>query len=143
MAASGCFISAGLMAWDKAEARESAMPDHTSKLLIYHLGIGYGTTRDGKPLRSWPYGVDYAPGCPRGEFFLSEGDARNGNGAFFAAADVLNPQWRAHLETAGVLWLLPLLERMISGEAVPDSEVLDAYRQVHGNPPPSEEWHLP
>lgn len=113
------------------------------KQRVYHLGKGYTTTRDGKPLRSWPYEVDYTPGCPRGEFFLSEGDARNGNGAFFAAADVLNGEWRAHLETAGALWLLPLLERMAGGQAVSSAEVLDAYRQVHGEPPPSEEWNLP
>jgi hypothetical protein len=119
------------------------MPDHTSKLLVYHLGTGYGTTREGKPLYSWPYSVDYTPGCPQGEFFLSEGDARNGNGAFFPAASVLGPEWRGHLETAGALWLVPLLERMARGEDVSRSEVLDAYRHVHGKPPPEEEWHLP
>jgi hypothetical protein len=113
------------------------------KQRVYHLAKGYGTTRDGSPLPSWPYEVDYTPGCPRGEFFLSEGDARNGNGSFFPAAAVLQPQWRAHLETAGALWLLPLLERMAGGEAVLDTEVLDAYGQVHGNQPPSEEWNLP
>lgn len=113
-----------------------------AKVLIYHLGTGYHTSREGKPLYSWPYNVDYAPGYERGEWYMSEGDVRNGNGEFFSAYQVLQIQWRGHLDTAGVLWLVPLLERMASGEAVSQREVLEAYQQVHGKPPDSEIMNL-
>ena len=118
------------------------MPNDAPKLPVYRLGEGYPITQEGKPLYSWPYTVDYAPGHPSGDFYLGEGDARNGQGSFLHAGQVLQPQWRRHLETAGVPWLLPLLERMARGEAVSPAEFLDAYRSVHGNPPPAEEWPL-
>ncbi|MBC8102240.1 MAG: hypothetical protein H7Z41_06610 [Cytophagales bacterium] len=115
----------------------------TSKnIRVYSLGIGCATDRNGEPIHSWPYMVDYAPGHEGGEFCLSEGDARNGNGSFFHATALLEPSWRGHLETAGVLWLLPLLERMVAGAGLSESEILEAYRQVHGTPPTSQEWTL-
>lgn len=115
------------------------MTDDRTKLRVYALGEGYHTKRDGTPLYSWPFSVDYAPGHPAGEFYLAEGDARNGNGGFCRAHEALQIHGRGHLETTGTLWLVPLLERMARGEAVAPAEVLDAYAQIHGGPPPSQE----
>lgn len=39
-------------------------------------------------------------------------------------------------------WLLPLLKRFAQGDDVVCSEVLEAYRQVHGKIPLYEEWTL-
>ena len=118
------------------------MANDMPKMQVYRLGQGYATTLEGKPLYSWPFTVDYAPDNPGGDFYLAEGDARNGNGGFFRAIEVLKPHWRDHLERAGVLWLIPLLERMARGEDVPSSDVLDVYRQEHGRLPTSEEWPI-
>ncbi len=112
------------------------MTNDATEQPVYRLGDGCPTRADGTPLYSWPLRVDYAPGHPSGDFYLAEGDARNGNGGFFRAADVLQEHWRGHLETTGTLWLVPLLERMARGEAVAPAEVLGAYARVHGAPPP-------
>lgn len=111
-----------------------------AKQTAYKLGEGFATRADGSPLVGWPYQVYYSPGHPRGDLYMAEGDARNGNGNFFPAARILEPLWRDHLTAAGVLWLLPLLERMARGEAVTADEVLAAYRREHGAEPPTESW---
>jgi hypothetical protein len=112
------------------------------KQRVYQFGEGHPIQSDGKPLYSWPYAVYFSPECPSGEFYLSEGDGRNGNGSYFSAADLLKPQWRSHLEITGTLWLLPLLERRLAGEVVTPKEYLDAYRSKHGSVPPESEWPL-
>lgn len=91
---------------------------------------------------SWPYRVHYTPGYPTGDFCLSSGDARNGNGSFITARVALEPQWRSDIDTAGALWLVPLLERMADGDDVPEAEILAAYHQVHGQQPLLEHWRV-
>lgn len=108
----------------------------------YKLGEGYPKTQAGKTLYGLPYTVHYTPGSHSGEFYLASGDARNGNGTFLKATQVLSPTWRADLQTAGGAWLLPLIERMAQGEKVASSEVLSLYQQVHGKPPVREEWRV-
>lgn len=100
---------------------------------VYKLAQSFGI---------YPYAVDYAPGHEAGEFYLSSGDARNGNGCFLTAREALEPQWRRDLESAGALWLVPLLERIAGGEAVTAAQVLDAYRAQHGEKPESEQWPI-
>lgn len=63
-----------------------------TNLLVYKLGEGYPTTQGGKPLYSYPYTVHYAPDHDDRPFYLGSGDARNGNGTFLSAADVLRPE---------------------------------------------------
>lgn len=116
------------------------MSNEMTRVVVYRLGEGYPTTREGEPLYSWPYTVHYAPGCEEGSFFLASGDARNGNGTFLRPEQVLEPQWRGELRVAGAEWLVPLLERMAQGEQVESSEVLAAYQMVHGEPAVREEW---
>lgn len=117
------------------------MSNQRSIFLVYKLGEGY-PIHNGQPLYAWPYRVDYLPDYPNGVFYLSEGDTRNGNGSFFAAHQVLGSRWRDHVATAGVLWLVPLLERIAHGEDVDREEILKAYQQVHGTLPPTETWWL-
>ena len=100
------------------------------------------TNRDGEPIYSWPYEISYAPAYRPREFYLAEGDARNGNGGFFPAATVLEPQWRSHLKITDALWLLPILERMARGEIVAPEEILRAYEQEYGHAATSEEQTL-
>lgn len=118
------------------------MPRKTTKVLVYTLGQGFATGLDGTPLRMLPCAVYYTPGYAGGEFYLSEGDGRNGGGSFLDAADVLQPPWRKLVSDAGAQWLAPLLERMAHGEEVSESEILNAYRQIHGKRPATEEWDL-
>jgi hypothetical protein len=118
------------------------MSADTTKLLVYKLGEGYPSTNEGKPLYAWPYTLYYAPDYPGGPFYLGAGDARNGNGTFLSAVEALRPEWREDLRIAEGEWLLPLLQRLAEGEDVACSEVLEAYRQVHGKAPSREEWVL-
>lgn len=115
-----------------------AMPRKEDKVTAYLLGEEFMAGRDGKPIFSWTYRVYLTPGHRLGSFYFSEGDARNGQGTFLSAAQILSLTWRGHLEAAGALWLEPLLRRMASGEEVLASEVLQAYAQVHGKEPEAE-----
>lgn len=112
------------------------------QVLFYELGKGHMTKADGTPLYSWPYEISYAPNYSPREFFLAEGDGRNGNGGFFPAATVLETQWRSHLESTQSLWLLPILERMTRGEMVAPDEILRAYQEETGHAATSEERSL-
>lgn len=112
------------------------------KQRVYQFGEGYPIQSNGKPLYSWPYAVYFSPECPSGEFYLSEGDGRNGNGSYFSAADLLKPQWRTHLEITNTLWLIPLLERRLAGESLSPAEFLKAYRAVYRSAPRESEWPL-
>lgn len=49
--------------------------------------------------------------------------------------ELLSDAWRNHLKLCGALWLVPLLERFASGEAIETEAVLHAYAQQHGHPP--------
>lgn len=118
------------------------MPHEAHRVQAYLLAQGYMMGLDGKPIYSWPYRVHFTPGYKPGDFCLSSGDARNGNGSFMSAATALETQWRGDLESAGALWLVPLLERMAGGEEVPASEVFAAYKKVHGKKPRLEEWQV-
>lgn len=110
------------------------------RITAYKFGEGYGTLPNGQIVHGWPYIVHYTPESKSGDFYLSEGDGRNGNGSYFASAVLLEPRWRSHLETSGTLWLIPLLERREAGETVSPREFLDAYQAVHGEPAPVEQW---
>ena len=101
-------------------------------MTIYNLARG-GTT-------TWPFMVDYAPGRMGGEFCLSSGDGRNGNGTFLSPSEALLPQWRRDVEEAGALWLVPLWERMVAGELLGVAEILVAYNAVYGSEPRAEQW---
>ncbi len=114
--------------------------DNAGTQAVYTLGEGCPTLPDGRRLSSWPLEVKYLPGHPGGEFYLAEGDARNGQSSFFSAAEVLAPHWRSHLATTETLWLIPLLERLAHGEPVPLEDILAAYQAVNGKPPPRVEW---
>ncbi len=105
------------------------------EIRVYHLGEGFRNGQNGQPFFGWPYRVDYTPDNATGVFYLSEGDGRNGNGSFMDAARLLEPVWREHLETAGVSWLIPLLERVVGGEVIAEREVLQTYAAVHGSEP--------
>lgn len=107
---------------------------------LYSLGLGYGKKQDGSLLYSWPYSVEYSPEYRADEFLIAEGDGRNGNGSFFTAAQVLEPQWHRHLELTETLWLVPLLERMSRHEPVSPRDILDLYEQIYGKPPESRLW---
>ena len=106
--------------------------------LFYNLGKGHMTNAEGEPNYSWPYEISYAPDYRPREFYLAEGDARNGNGGFFPAATILEVQWRSHLKITQTLWLLPILERMARGEIVAPQEILRAYEQARGHAAASE-----
>ena len=108
------------------------MKEHP-KTVFYTLGKGYMTNRDGEPLYSWPYEISYAPDYKPREFFMAEGDARNGNGNFFNAATLLETKWRSHLEITQTLWLLTILERLARGETVAPDEILRAYEEEQGH----------
>ena len=89
------------------------------------------------------YAVDYAPNNKSGEFYLSSGDARNGNGTYLTAREALGITWRGDLNAAGALWLLPILERIAGGETLSPEQVFHAYRAQHGGQSPkSEEWPM-
>jgi len=109
---------------------------------VYHLGQGYRNNQNSQPFLGWPFMVDYTPDNKSGVFYLSEGDTHNGNGCFMNAARVLEPVWREHLETAGTSWLLPILERIVGGETVPEREILEAYAAVHGAEPKADEMTI-
>ena len=112
------------------------------QVLFYHLGTDHMTNAAGQPNYSWPYEISYAPDYKPREFYLAEGDARNGNGGFFPAATVLEAQWRSHLKITGALWLLPILEHMARGELVAPDEILLAYEAEHGHAAPNAEQTL-
>lgn len=118
------------------------MRGETQTLVVYKLGEGYGRTPEGTRLFTCPEIVYYTPSYPGADFYLGDGDTRNGGGTFVGTSQMLQPQWRRHLELAEVLWLVPLLERMAGGETVEASEVFRAYKQAHGTKPPSEKWYL-
>jgi len=118
------------------------MPREKPPLLAYLLAEGHPTGSDGEVLFLLPYRVHFTPGHKTGDFCLSAGDGRNGNGTFMTAATALEPEWRGDLESVGALWLLPLLQRMAGGEAVPASEILGAYKKQHGKKPRLEEWQV-
>lgn len=111
------------------------------KVVFYTLGKGY-PTHEGKPLYSWPFEVSFAPSRDGDVWYLAEGDARNGNGSFFTAQQVLEPQWRSHLEHTQTLWLIPFLEQVANGDSVAPEEIFDVYRELHGGDPPREERTL-
>ena len=113
-----------------------------SRVTVYELGTGYPITKEGKPLLSWPYIVYYAPGHKTGDFYVGDGDARNGGGTFINARDLLAIEWKGHLNIAGASWLVPILERIAGGETTEPSMVFAAYKQVHGKTPPIEEWNI-
>jgi hypothetical protein len=106
----------------------------------YRFGEGHPTLPDGRKAYAVPYTVHYTPESRYGDFYLGEGDTRNGNGTFLRAADLLKPQWRRHLEIAGVVWLIPWLEKIASGNAVLPDELLEAYHAATGEPAPVEHW---
>lgn len=118
------------------------MQAKTQTIIVYKLGEGYGRTPEGTRLFTCPDLVYYTPTYAGADFYLGDGDTRNGGGTFVGAADMLLPQWRRHLELAEVLWLVPLLERMACGETVEPAEVFRAYKQARGVKPPTEKWHL-
>jgi hypothetical protein len=118
-------------------------PNDRKTLLVYRFGEGYALKPDGTPLYGWPYTIHYAPDNSSSEFCLAEGDGRNGSGGFFSASDLLEPQWRSHLEITQTLWLLPLLERRARNETVSAEEYREAYQQARGSLPVTEEWTLP
>lgn len=85
--------------------------------------------------------VDYAPGNKSGEFYLSSGDARNGNGTYLTALEALSITWRGDLDAAGASWLVPILERIAGGETVSPEQMFQAYRAQHGGQSPQrEQW---
>ena len=90
---------------------------------------------------AFSFAVDYAPGNTSGEFYLSSGDGRNGNGTFLTAREALAINWRGDLDAAGALWLVPILERIAGGETVLPEQVFHAYRAQHdGESPKSQQW---
>ena len=113
----------------------------STKTTFYELGRGFPIYED-KPLYSWPYEVSYVPSREPRAWYFAEGDTRNGNGGFLTPREVIEPQWRAHLEHTQTLWLLPLLARTASGEVVTPQEIFAAYHAIHGENPPREERHL-
>jgi hypothetical protein len=92
---------------------------------IYALGLGHTA--------NWPYGVDFVPENHAEPISFWEGVGHGAAGGFFSASVALEPQWRAHLETAGVLWFVPFIECLARGEDVNLSEVLETYKSIHGH----------
>ena len=117
------------------------MPTGKITLHVYKLGEGYPVTPEGKRLYSYPYTVYYTPDADY-PFYMGSGDARNGNGSFLSAKDMLRPEWQSDLQRAEAEWLIPLLERFAQGENITSAEILETYRQVHGKLPPHEDWTL-
>lgn len=96
---------------------------------------------DGKPDYSWPYRLHYTPGF-KGDFHFWESDGRNGFGGFLSARKALEIRFMRDVRKANVEWLIPLLERLVAGEMVPPTEVLDAYKQVCGEEAEREVWEV-
>ena len=99
----------------------------SQQVLFYELGYEHGTV-------SWPYEISFAPFYRSGEFYLAEGDGRNGSGGFFQPGTMLESQWYRHLEITGSLWLIPLLENMTGGNMVTTEDILQAYYDEKGHP---------
>ncbi len=93
----------------------------------YQLGVG-GTV-------VYPLEVGYVPDQPQTPIYFGEGDAKFGNGGFFTATQALEPQWSKHLEEAGVLWFVPLLQRLAAGETVALKQILKVFKSIHGRKP--------
>ncbi len=91
---------------------------------IYELGQG---TR-----QSFPYGVDFVPDDQKNPIIFWEGSGHSSGYGRFSAQQALEPQWKNHLEIAGVMWFVPFIERLARQENVELTEVLEAYKQVHG-----------
>ena len=94
------------------------------------LGQGYDPKVFG-----YPYGVDYSPDTPDTPIVFWEGSGHMASGGSFRADQALEGQWADHLRFAGVLWFVPLIERLARGEAVALEEVRLAYRAEHGRDP--------
>lgn len=131
------FLSETLAAWRKKF--EGPLPRY--KITAYLIGEDYMRGSDGVPHHSWPYRLHYTPGH-RGDFHFYEGDVRNGFGGFLSAHEALEISGISNLKKANAEWLIPLLERMASGQAVAAEEIFAAYKEAHGRRPRREEWQM-
>jgi hypothetical protein len=91
---------------------------------VYQIGVGGD--------RVYPYEVHYVPDDALTPILLAEGDARNGSGSRFSAAQALEPQWRYHFERTDSLWFVPFVERLARSEPVGLNEILSEYKRIHG-----------
>lgn len=130
------FLSKALTAWRKRF--EGPLPRHN--ITAYLIGEDWMRGRDDVPHYSWPYRLHYTPGF-KGNFSFWEGDVRNGFGGFLSAHDLCGAFAR-EVKKANAEWLIPLLERMVAGEVVPPTEVLDAYKKVYGKEAAREVWEV-
>lgn len=118
---------------------EGPAPRH--KITAYLIGNNYMAASDGVPHSVWPNSLHYTPGF-KGDFHFFEGDVRNGFGGFLSAREALEIGMISDLKEANAEWLIPLLERMVAGEVVPPTEVLDAYKKVYGQDAEREVWEV-
>jgi hypothetical protein len=90
----------------------------------YQIGLGY--------VGSYPFAVEFVPDNLETPIYFWEGSGHMNSGGLFSAQQALEPQWRSHRETAGALWFVPFIERLARDERVDVTEVLEAYRLLHG-----------
>ena len=85
------------------------------------------------------WGVWYSASPVLHPFVVWQGPGYHAHGTECSVQELLSDRWRNHLRLCGALWLVPLLERFATGEAITTKAVLEAYEQKHSHPPPSRD----
>ena len=99
---------------------------------IHELG-----TKRFQPWEEW--GVGYSTHPDFHPFFVWSDNGPDHFGLTCTAQELLSDTWRNHLRLCNALWLIPLLERFVTGESITTDLVLTAYEQEHGRPAPVRE----
>lgn len=110
-------------------------PLPTENMAIY-FNLAHGSKAlDAADQFAWPYDIDVCFDHVAHPVRLSEGVAHGSAAATVTVHDALQQSWRAHFEMTGALWLIPYLEGLASGVALPKQEMLSEYQKRTGKLP--------
>ena len=87
----------------------------------------------------WPYEVSVCFDGVRYPVVIAEGVAHGAASITLSAADALKDQWQGHFTKSKGEWLLPIIQRMASGENVAADDALATYQKMHKQEPVSYE----
>ena len=108
--------------------------------MALYFNLAHGT----KPLTysanfPWPFDVDICFEPVPHPIAFSEGVGHGSAGCAVSAVEAIESKWREHFEIANASWLLPYIERLAQGTALPRDEMLGRFLELNGKQPESYE----
>lgn len=104
----------------------------------YVLGKGYKVTDIKK---TYPFEIWLDMQEDQYPIVILEGKGRGGVGGNFKPSELIDEQWKDHINLTNIHWLLPICKLAVEqGELLDSQLVLDSYVHIYGSMPQLKEF---